>query len=368
MAESPRHPDSAVQAESTASASVLPSSIETVLQSLGVTSSNSEPTTPAASHRGGNVAQAGSVRRIVLTGGPCAGKTTCLARVREAVEARTPYKVFCVPEAATLLVGGGLNWGDAKDDAAVLQYQLALLRTQLALEDAFLRIAATCGHPAIVIADRGTMDGRGYMPPHLWERMLSLEGFTTEALRDARYDAVIHLVTSAIGAEAFYSLDNPARYEDVTAAVVADHRTRRMYEGHPCVHFVDNSAPTFELKIQNAVNVVLKMLGHHGAHNHAAGQHDDGGANSGQEKLVSQNHNALPAADAAAKSHQVGDVDAQCAAHFDRQRRLGAASAPPEVALAEFNVRSASASAFIVLVAGCYAFSRLLSGVASLQK
>jgi predicted ATPase len=216
---------------------------------------------PFLSLTGGNAAYAGSVRRICLTGGPCAGKSTCLARIREAVEARTPYKVFCVPEAATLLVGGGLNWGDAKDDAAVLQYQLALLRTQLALEDAFLRIAATCGHPAIVIADRGTMDGRCYMPDHLWDKMLKSAGFTTEALRDERYDVVIHLVSAAIGARAFYNLDNPARFEDVAAAVDADNRARRMYLGHPCVRTVDNTGATFAAKVQRAVDIVFETIG-----------------------------------------------------------------------------------------------------------
>jgi len=32
-------------------------------------------------------------------------------------------------------------------------------------------------------------------------------------LRDFRYDAVIHLVTAAHGAEEFYGYDNKARYE-----------------------------------------------------------------------------------------------------------------------------------------------------------
>ena len=34
-------------------------------------------------------------------------------------------------------------------------------------------------------------------------------------LRDHRYDGVIHMVTSAEGAESFYSLNNEARYEDI---------------------------------------------------------------------------------------------------------------------------------------------------------
>lgn len=34
------------------------------------------------------------------------------------------------------------------------------------------------------------------------------------AIRDGRYDAVIHLETAARGAEPHYNLDNEARYEN----------------------------------------------------------------------------------------------------------------------------------------------------------
>ena len=38
-------------------------------------------------------------------------------------------------------------------------------------------------------------------------------GFNAIQLRDRRYDAVIHLVTAANGADKYYNLDNKARYE-----------------------------------------------------------------------------------------------------------------------------------------------------------
>lgn len=38
-------------------------------------------------------------------------------------------------------------------------------------------------------------------------------GFNAVQLRDNRYDAVIHLVTAANGADKYYNLDNQARYE-----------------------------------------------------------------------------------------------------------------------------------------------------------
>ena len=38
-------------------------------------------------------------------------------------------------------------------------------------------------------------------------------GYNQVQLRDNRYDAIIHMVTAAKGAEKHYNLDNAARYE-----------------------------------------------------------------------------------------------------------------------------------------------------------
>lgn len=38
--------------------------------------------------------------------------------------------------------------------------------------------------------------------------MLDNEGWTTNYLRDKRYDEVIYMITAADGAEKFYSLEN----------------------------------------------------------------------------------------------------------------------------------------------------------------
>lgn len=51
-----------------------------------------------------------NVTKICLTGGPCAGKTTAQAAIKEDLT-KQGIKVFMVPEAATLLWGGGANIG-----------------------------------------------------------------------------------------------------------------------------------------------------------------------------------------------------------------------------------------------------------------
>ena len=47
-----------------------------------------------------------NVTRILLTGGPCAGKTTALADIAQDLT-QLNYKVLVVPETATLFMKGG---------------------------------------------------------------------------------------------------------------------------------------------------------------------------------------------------------------------------------------------------------------------
>jgi hypothetical protein len=57
----------------------------------------------------------------------------------------------------------GATIDDLEDDEDRLAFQITLLQTQMHLEDAFLTLAKNCHHPAVVICDRGAMDGKAYM-------------------------------------------------------------------------------------------------------------------------------------------------------------------------------------------------------------
>jgi hypothetical protein len=158
-----------------------------------------------------------------------------------------------------MLVTGGLQWSD--DHEATIENQLALLKTQIALEDAFYKIAKASRSPAVIICDRGVMDGRAYCSTQQYEEILRRGGYVLERLRDTRYDAVIHLVTAAIGAKQHYNLDNPARFEDVEGAIKADHHLRNMYVGHPRVKLIDNGSENFQDKLDRATDAVYEVIG-----------------------------------------------------------------------------------------------------------
>ena len=82
----------------------------------------------------------------------------------------------------------------------------------MALEDNFRDIAERCSLPegrhAVLLMDRGTMDVLAYVGKDAFDDVLEEFNWTVPQLRDQRYEAVVHLVTAAIGAERFYTLEN----------------------------------------------------------------------------------------------------------------------------------------------------------------
>jgi broad-specificity NMP kinase len=184
-------------------------------------------------------AQAHERRRIVLTGGPGAGKTAVLELMRQS---------FCkhvkvLPEAASIVFGGGFpREEDAECKRAA---QRAIFYVQRELE-----YAGDSHNPTIVLCDRGTLDGLAYWPGSVDEFLSSLG--TTLAEQLARYDAVIHLRTPA--EEQGYNKQNPLRTESAAVAAEVDRRILQAWQSHPkrfvvesTNEFLDRAAETLEI-------------------------------------------------------------------------------------------------------------------------
>jgi len=114
---------------------------------------------------------------------------------------------------------------------------------------------------SIVLCDRGLMDAGAYMNDQGWQDLLRQTDWEETELRDGRYDRVLHLVTAAIGAEAFYTgANNAARLETAEEAAWLDGEIANMWVGHQHVSVIDNSTG-FEDKIDRAVQAICKHVG-----------------------------------------------------------------------------------------------------------
>ena len=204
-----------------------------------------------------------NIKRIVLTGGPCAGKTTALVRIVDHFS-NLGFKVFTVPEVPTMYSQGGWSYL-TPNPKLYYEGELAILQTQLALEDSFVRLAETCTKPTFVVCDRGSMDISAYISPDIWKELCQKCGTTANELRH-RYDAVLHLVSAADGAEQYYTVaTNSARYEQANEeglqlARDLDKKVNRAWTGHPHLRVINNH-DNFDTKINRVIMEISNVLG-----------------------------------------------------------------------------------------------------------
>lgn len=102
-----------------------------------------------------------------------------------------------VPEAATIIIGGGLSPQGLGEEQQVA-WQRHFLGTMIKLEDSFLAMAeaelrelqqarGSDTPPLVLVCDRGTMDVAAHLSESAWAELLRQTGNTDEALRD-RYN------------------------------------------------------------------------------------------------------------------------------------------------------------------------------------
>lgn len=82
-------------------------------------------------------------------------------------------------------------------------------------------------------------------------------------LRDKRYDAIIHMVTAAVGAEMYYTTENnAARSETINQARDLDYTVLNAWCGHPHVYIVRNTnVKDFKSKIRRVEDLICQIVG-----------------------------------------------------------------------------------------------------------
>ncbi|MCF0208920.1 MAG: AAA family ATPase [Bacteroidaceae bacterium] len=200
-----------------------------------------------------------TIRFIVLTGGPCAGKSTAMSWIQNAFSERG-YKVLFVPETATELINGGVApWTCGTNaDFQCLQFHLQEVK-----EGIFIKAAKTMKDEKIlIVCDRGMMDNKVYMNDEELASVIQRINLDVVAQRD-KYDAIFHLVTAAKGEEEIYLNNkegNSARIETVEQACALDDKLIAAWDGHPHHRIIDNSS-NFENKMKRLVSEIASFLG-----------------------------------------------------------------------------------------------------------
>ena len=197
------------------------------------------------------------ISKIVITGGPSAGKTTAMSWIQNAFT-KKGYAVLFVPETATELITGGVTSDTCGSNT---DFQKCLMRLQREKEQVFRAAAESMPKKKVlIVCDRGMLDNKAYMSPLEFTGVLNETGASEVELRDS-YDAVFHLVTAAKGAKKFYTTaNNSARRETPEEAAALDDRLIAAWTGHPHLRVIDNSTG-FEEKMKRLIAEINAFLG-----------------------------------------------------------------------------------------------------------
>lgn len=185
------------------------------------------------------------LKRIVLTGGPSAGKTTLLNLIHRKYAGR----VTVAPEAASIHFKQGVVARPETFEERVLT-QKTIFQLQRWLES-----EAHLDRPELpLFCDRGSLDGCAYWPGTVKEFCFAMGTSIERELK--RYAAVVHLQSAAIG-EGY--VNSVMRTESREEAAALDKRIAETWAMHPNYIFVPNQG-NFAQKLDAALDALSPHL------------------------------------------------------------------------------------------------------------
>ena len=192
------------------------------------------------------------VAKIVLTGGPCAGKTTTITKLEEHLNERG-YHVLTLNECATEMIKAGIRpFGDNK--ATVYDFENEILNLQLYKEKRYKDFLSKYPDDTkiIILYDRGSVDIKAYLGEDNYNKMLEENNLDNDELLN-EYDLVMHMTTVAAETENKYSnATNKARFEEAKEAIDLDKRTNEAWSKHKNLKV----APVCDL-LEEKINIVI---------------------------------------------------------------------------------------------------------------
>lgn len=187
-----------------------------------------------------------NTKTVVLTGGPCAGKTT-LTQVLSKVFLND---VVVIPEAASMLFRAGFPRWDLPECQRATQ--TAIYHVQTELEHTY-----KAQYPdKTLILDRGTIDGAAYWPSGAKDYFKGIG--TTLQKQIQRYDAVIYLESAPKSAYIANKGSNVFRKETWEEAKKLDEQTLQLWKKHPKLFWIANRR-SFHDKISEVVGILRAL-------------------------------------------------------------------------------------------------------------
>lgn len=200
--------------------------------------------------------------KVLLTGGPCGGKSTILKEAISILRNTHPKLVVnFVPEVATNVFRCLHSFSAPKTADERVRLQTALLKKQIQDENTILELG---GANDIVFFDRGAIDGKTFMKGEEWQQVLTECNVNEKDLFE-RYDLVIHCTSVAVDCPCLYAQgphsNNENRYHNVEQARNADLRGQEIFKKHPRSFVIHNDDENgLQGKVRRAMDIIMTEL------------------------------------------------------------------------------------------------------------
>lgn len=197
------------------------------------------------------------VYKIVLTGGPCAGKTKVLEPLPKKLESEG-YYVIVVPETASEYIKAKILPNTLSREHT-LMFQDLMFCTQKIKEESAEKYANFIKNKrdVIILYDRALMDNRGYLSQEDYDNLLKKYSINELELLD-KYDLVIDLISTATAKKESYEL-NDTRSEPIELAEKRDKLTTLAWLLHRNLKVV-KPTDQIEEKIDIVYNYVKQLI------------------------------------------------------------------------------------------------------------
>ena len=198
------------------------------------------------------------IKTVVLTGGPCSGKSTAISQIVEFVNS-LGIRAVSVPEAATELKTNGVSF--EKDPVL---FQRFIIEKILSNESFFMRALrhskGVAEKGGLLICDRGLHDCLAYSNAELVKRVLAMDhGLDFKAEITSRYTMAIYM--NVAPKEYYTTANNDAREETYPEACALGDKTARAWVGHPNLILVGNDYGSFEGKVNAVIQNIAQLIG-----------------------------------------------------------------------------------------------------------
>jgi thymidylate kinase len=212
------------------------------------------------------------IYKILLTGGPMAGKSTGIHHLSQKFRA-AGLKVFTIPEIATDTINNGFLFYEHQTFDLKSRFNYRITKHQYDLEDYYNACAEILresqGHSVLVIYDRGILDNWSYITMEVKDHIYAKYNWTDHSLLNGRYNGVFHLVTVADMDSATYtdSNDQFGRIEQPEESVLLDKKNRFWYLLEENFWVIDNprgiekKQDGVDRKMDNLYGTICQVLG-----------------------------------------------------------------------------------------------------------